>query len=116
MPPVLVAGALSSVKILKSNNQIRIQHQQIVNKLKAKMLAASLPILNNNSHIIPILIGDAKRCFEISEILLNKYKIYVQPINYPTVAKGTERLRITATPLHDEIMQDKLVAALTEVI
>jgi 5-aminolevulinate synthase len=116
LPPTLVAGALASIRILKSNNQIRIKHQQIVKSLKAKILAASLPVLENNSHIIPILIGDAQKCFKVSELLLNKYKIYVQPINYPTVAKGAERLRITPTPLHDETMQNNLVTALSKVI
>ena len=116
LPPVLAAGTLTSIKILKADNSRRIKHQQIVKQLKEKMLQANLPIISNNTHIIPLLVSDAKKCFDISEQLLTNYQIYVQPINYPTVPKGTERLRITPTPLHDEKMQDHLVNALTEII
>ncbi len=117
LPPVLASGSLASLRFLKNNNELRKQHQEVVLSLKEKLRKSkNIKILENNTHIIPVMINDTRKCKKLSDILLNDYQIYLQPINYPTVKIGTERLRITATPLHNEEMQDKLVSALEEVL
>jgi len=112
LPPAVVAGALASVRYLKSNNDKR--EKQHANSLLLKDLLRSngLPVMPSESHIVPLLVGDSKLCKQMSDELLHRFKIYVQPINYPTVAKGTERFRLTPTPLHT--LQDlrHLVASL----
>jgi 5-aminolevulinate synthase len=106
---------LENVRYLRNHNEIRIKHQQKVKKLKLELQKAHIKIVQNQSHIISIIIGDAIKCREVSQILLNDYKIYVQNINFPTVEIGTERLRIIPTPLHSNKMIDDLVSALKEI-
>ncbi|NVJ98108.1 MAG: 5-aminolevulinate synthase [Alphaproteobacteria bacterium] len=115
LSPVLAAGALASIRHLKSSESERAQHQERAAKLKARLAAANLPVMESESHIVPVFIGDPVLCKDVSDILLNEYGIYVQPINYPTVARGTERLRFTPGPLHDDNVMDTLVDALSEV-
>ena len=112
LPPAVMAGAAASVKWLKSHNEKRIQHQARAQALKDRFRAAGLPVLPSVSHIVPVHVGNPKHCKMISDILLNDYGIYVQPINYPTVPKGTERLRFTPSPDHDDGMMDHLVMAM----
>jgi 5-aminolevulinate synthase len=112
LPPAIMAGAAASVKWLKDHNEKRIQHQQRAQALKDRFRAAGLPVLPSVSHIVPVHVGNPKHCKMISDILLNEYGVYVQPINYPTVPKGTERLRFTPSPDHDDGMMDHLVQAM----
>ncbi|NKB49619.1 MAG: 5-aminolevulinate synthase [Alphaproteobacteria bacterium] len=115
LPPSLAAGALASVRLLKENPTIRERHQERAQRVKTVLTASSIPVLPSSSHIVPVLVGDAELCKQISDDLLAEHRIYVQPINYPTVPRGTERLRLTPTPLHDDAAIDRLAAALTEV-
>lgn len=115
MSPVTCAGALAAVKYLKANNDIRVKHQDRALKLKESLLAAGIPVMDcSTTHIVPVLVGEAKRCKAMSDYLLNEHSIYVQPINYPTVDVGTERLRFAPTPFHDDGMIEDLVAALKD--
>ena len=117
MSPVLCAGALASVKFLKDNNQLREQHQERARKLKHRMLKAGLqPMECSTTHIVPLFVGDAVKCKQLSDTLINDYGIYAQPINYPTVPEGTERLRFAPTPYHTDGMIEDLIKALTEVM
>ena len=115
LSPVLVAGALASVRHLKISNEERIAQQESAAMLKAKFAAAGLPALPSTTHIVPLLVGCPVKAKKISDILLAEYGLYVQPINYPTVPRGTERLRFTPGPGHSAEMMDELVAALSEV-
>jgi 5-aminolevulinate synthase len=113
MSPVTCAGALAAVKYLKENPELRERHQERARKLKYRLDKAGLPVMQSSTtHIVPVTVGDAKRCKQISDTLLNEYNIYVQPINYPTVAVGTERLRFAPTPYHDDGMIEDLISAL----
>jgi 5-aminolevulinate synthase len=113
MSPVSCAGALASVKYLKDHNEIREKHQERSRKLKHRLAVAGMPPMESTTtHIVPILVGEAKRCKAISDDLLNEHNIYIQPINSPTVAVGTERLRIAPTPFHDDGMIEDLITAL----
>ncbi len=112
LPPALTAGALASIRWLKSHNEVRVHHQERAATLKARMLAAGLPVMPSVSHIVPVMVGDAIHCKLVSDMLLADHGIYVQPINYPTVPRGTERLRFTPTPFHTDAMMDDLVSAL----
>jgi len=112
LPPALSAGALASIRWLKAHSEIRERHQERAAALKARLLAAGLPLMPSVSHIVPVLVGDAAHCKMVSDVLLAEHGIYVQPINYPTVPRGTERLRFTPTPFHTDAMMDDLVAAL----
>ncbi|WP_293676601.1 5-aminolevulinate synthase [uncultured Phenylobacterium sp.] len=112
LPPALAAGAVASIRYLKDHNEVRIAHQARAAALKAKMLKAGLPVMPSVSHIVPVLVGDPVHCKMISDILLEDHGIYVQPINYPTVPRGTERLRFTPSPAHTDGMMDELVEAL----
>jgi 5-aminolevulinate synthase len=112
MSPVTCAGALAAVKYLKEHNDLREQHQERARKLKYRLQKAGLPVMDSTTHIVPVLVGDAKRAKAMSDTLLNDYNIYVQAINYPTVAVGTERLRFAPTPLHDDGMIEDLIQAL----
>ena len=109
LPPALPAGALASVKYLKAHNELRIRHQERAETLKRRFKEAGLPVMPSVSHIVPVLVGDPVHCKLVSDALLAEHGIYVQPINYPTVPKGTERLRFTPTPFHDDTMMDHLV-------
>ncbi len=113
MSPVTCAGALAAVKYLKEHNELREQHQDRARKLKYRLAKHGLPVMDcSTTHIVPVLVGDAKRCKAMSDSLLNDHNIYVQPINYPTVPVGTERLRFAPTPLHDDGMIEDLIEAL----
>ncbi len=115
LPPALAAGALASVRHLKASSAERTRHQERAATLKAMLAKADLPAMPSESHIVPVLVGDPVKCRRASDALLAEHRIYIQPINYPTVPRGTERLRITPTPFHtDELMAD-LVTALTKV-
>jgi len=115
MPPSTAAGALASVKMVRSDNQRRIRLHENVKTLKSLLREANIPQLENPSHIVPVMVRDAKLCRIASDMLLERHGIFVQHINHPTVPVGTERLRITPTPMHDRRMIDKLVAALVDV-
>ncbi len=112
LPPCIAAGAYSSIRHLKFSDKEKEKMFDIVNKLKSNLKKNGIPFLDHGSHIIPVIIGDAKLCKKASNILLDDFKIYVQPINFPTVPKGTERLRITASPNHTESMVKDLANAL----
>lgn len=114
-PPCIAAGALASVRHLKRDNGLRERHQERATKLKNRLAAAGLPVMPSESHIVPLQIGDARLCEQVSNELLDKHRIYAQPINYPTVPRGTERLRFTPTPMHSDADIDYLVVALTEI-
>jgi len=115
MSPVACAGALAAVKYLKEHDEIREQHQERARKLKHRLFKAGIPVMDSTTHIVPVLVGDAKKCKAMSDSLLNDYNIYVQPINYPTVEVGTERLRFAPTPLHTDGMIEDLIIALKDV-
>jgi 5-aminolevulinate synthase len=116
LSPVLCSGALASIKWLKDHNEVREKHQERARKLKHRLAKNGLPVMDcTTTHIVPVLVGDAKRCKAMSDELLSEYGIYVQPINSPTVPEGTERLRFAPTPYHDDGMIEDLVIALKEV-
>ncbi|MGY9107550.1 MAG: 5-aminolevulinate synthase [Alphaproteobacteria bacterium] len=117
LPPAIAAGALASIEIVKGQEggAMRATHQERARTLMAKLRAANLPVMPSESHIVPVLVGDPVQCKQASDVLLDDYGIYVQPINYPTVPKGTERLRITPSPEHTDEMMDALVVALSAI-
>ncbi|MGN6270383.1 MAG: 5-aminolevulinate synthase [Sphingomonas sp.] len=115
LSPVLVAGALASVKHLKQSSVEREGQQAAAEQLKAMMREAGLPVMNSTTHIVPLMVGDPVKAKKISDVLLSEYGIYVQPINYPTVPRGTERLRFTPGPTHTPAMMRELVTALVEI-
>ncbi len=115
LSPVLVAGVLAAVRHLKESNVEREGQQAAAELLKAKMRDAGLPVMDSVTHIVPLMVGDPVRAKKISDILLAEYGVYVQPINYPTVPRGTERLRFTPGPAHTEAMMTALVGALVEI-
>ncbi len=114
LPPTIAAGAIASVQHLKHSCLERQQHFERVQLVKRELDARGIPYVRNPSHIIPVLVGDAAKCKWISDFLLDNHGIYLQPINHPTVPKGTERLRITPTPLHSDIEINRLVSALDD--
>jgi 5-aminolevulinate synthase len=114
LPPVLMAGALASVRYLKAHDEVRQRHQERAATLKKRFAEAGLPVMPSVSHIVPVLVGNPVHCKLVSDLLLQDYGVYVQPINYPTVPKGTERLRFTPTPFHDDGMFDRLVKAMDQ--
>ena len=115
LPPAIAAGALASVKYLKKSSLERNIHQARAKSLKEKLRQTGIVVMPSESHIVPILIGDSTLCKKASDMLLSNFSIYIQPINYPTVPRGKERLRITPSPLHDEKMIDYLVESLKKV-
>ena len=115
LSPVLVAGALASVRHLKQSNEERLAQQAGAASLKARFREAGLPVMDSVTHIVPLLVGCPVKAKRISDILLAEYGLYVQPINFPTVPRGTERLRFTPGPTHSEAMMAELTAALVEI-
>jgi 5-aminolevulinate synthase len=115
LPPAIAAGACASIRHLKQSQVERDRHQERVAQVRRRLEATGIPTLDNPSHIIPVMVGDAHKCKMISDWLLEKHGIYVQPINYPTVPVGTERLRITPSPVHSDADIDRLVTALSEI-
>jgi len=113
--PVICAGALAAIKYLKDHNELRVAHQERASKLKQLLRDQNIPIIENETHIVPVHVGDPVLCKKMSDVLLNDYNIYCQPINYPTVAEGTERLRFAPTPLHTDAMMHSLVDSLRKV-
>jgi 5-aminolevulinate synthase len=115
LPPAICAGALAAIRHLKTSQSERDRHQDRAARVKAVLNAAGLPVMPNDTHIVPVMIGDPDKCKEASDLLLAEHGIYIQPINYPTVPRGTERLRITPTPYHDDALIDALAHALIDV-
>lgn len=115
LPPVIATGARASLARLIEADELRQRHQANASRLKRMLAEASLPVLPSKSHIVPVMVGDAEGCKNAARVLLQRHKIYVQPINFPTVPRGTERLRLTPTPLHDDALMRALVAGLRDV-
>ena len=115
LPPAVAAAAQAAVRHLKHSGEERARHRRQVLRTKDALIRAGLPVMDNPSHIVPVFIGDADLCKQASDALLERHGVYIQPINYPTVAKGTERLRITPTPMHEDRHIDHLVGALLDV-
>jgi 5-aminolevulinate synthase len=115
LPPSVCAAASAAIRHLKSSTWERERHQERAARTKAVLTAAALPVMTNPTHIVPIFVGDPERCKQASDLLLAERGIYIQPINYPTVPKGTERLRITPSPYHDDGLIDALAEALVDV-
>lgn len=114
LPPGLAAAACASIRHLKTSSAERTAQQRQIRQLREKLAAASLPVMPSETQIVPVLVGDPESCRLASDYLLDEHGIYIQPINYPTVPRGTERLRITATPFHDDTLIDALVDALVD--
>ena len=115
LPPPICAAATAAIRHLKTSQWERDNHQKRAARVKAVLSTAGLPIMATDTHIVPLMVGDADKCKAASDLLLNRHGIYVQPINFPTVAQGTERLRITPSPFHDDEMIADLADALVEV-
>jgi 5-aminolevulinate synthase len=115
LPPAICAAATAAIRHLKTSEWERKRQQDRARRVKSALAAASLPVMLSDTHVVPVAIGDPAKCKAASDLLLSKHGIYIQPINYPTVAKGTERLRITPTPCHEDYMITELAAALVEV-
>ncbi|EAQ36856.1 5-aminolevulinate synthase [Nitrobacter sp. Nb-311A] len=115
LPPAICSAATAAIRHLKSSSWERERHQERAARTKASLIAAGLPVMVSSTHIVPIFVGDPERCKQASDMLLHDHNIYIQPINYPTVAKGMERLRITPSPYHDDALIDQLAEALLQV-
>jgi 5-aminolevulinate synthase len=115
LPPAICAAATAAIRHLKASSYERDRHQDRAARVKAVLSAAGLPVMMNDTHIVPVFVGDPEKCKEATDILLAEHGIYIQPINYPTVPKGTERLRITPSPYHEDALIDGLAEALVEV-
>jgi len=115
LPPSVAAGAAAAIRHLKRSNVERERHQQMARLVKHALRAAGLPVMDNPSHIVPLFVGDAQKCQAASKLLLERHAIYIQPINYPTVPRGLERLRITPSPHHSDELIDRLASALVRV-
>jgi 5-aminolevulinate synthase len=115
LPPAIAAGAVASIRHVRAANDLRERHQERATRVKRRLAEAGLPVMPSPSHIVPVLVGDARLCKEASDDLLERHRIYVQPINYPTVARGAERLRLTPSPQHSDDDIAHLVAALSDV-
>jgi 5-aminolevulinate synthase len=114
LPPAIAAGARTAVRHLKDSDFERLRQRRAVTKVRAALRAIGIPVMENESHIVPVMVGNAAKCKMISDILIDQYGIYIQPINYPTVPKGTERLRITPSPFHTDEDIAKLASALSD--
>jgi 5-aminolevulinate synthase len=115
LPPAVCAAATAAIRHLKTSQWERDRHQERAARVKSVLNAAGLPVMPSETHIVPVMIGNPEKCKEASDLLLAEHGIYAQPINYPTVARGTERLRLTPTPYHDDVMIDALAEALVDV-
>ena len=116
LPPAVAAAALVSVRHLRTEGQaLRVRHQERAATLKKMLVEAGIPVMPSVSHIVPVMVGDAVLCKRVSDELMQRYRIYVQPINYPTVPRGTERLRLTPSPIHDDEAMGRLVEALKDI-
>ncbi len=115
LPPAVCAAATAAIQHLKASQWERERHQDRAARVKDILSAAGLPVMSNSTHIVPVFVGDAELCKQASDLLLEDHGIYIQPINYPTVAKGTERLRITPSPYHEDALIDRLAEALVQV-
>jgi 5-aminolevulinate synthase len=115
LPPSVCAAATAAIRHLKSSNWERERHQDRAARTRAVLAAAALPVMISTTHIVPVFVGDPELCKRASDLLLAEHGIYIQPINYPTVPKGTERLRITPSPYHDDSLIDALAEALVDV-
>jgi 5-aminolevulinate synthase len=115
LPPSVCAAATAAIRHLKVSNWERERHQERAARTKAVLTAAALPVMTSPTHIVPVFVGDPERCKQASDLLLTEHGIYIQPINYPTVPKGKERLRITPSPYHDDGLIDTLAEALVDV-
>lgn len=115
LPPAICSAATAAIKHLKTSSWERERHQDRAARLKAVLTAAGIPVMSTDTHIVPVFVGDAELCKKASDLLLEDHGIYIQPINYPTVAKGEERLRITPSPYHDDVLIDHLAEALLQV-
>ncbi|MEW6639358.1 MAG: 5-aminolevulinate synthase [Pseudomonadota bacterium] len=115
LPPAICAAATAAIRHLKTSQWERDRHQDRAARLKAILTAAGLPVMPSDTHIVPVFVGDPERCKKACDLLLEEHGIYIQPINYPTVAKGTERLRITPSPYHDDALMDQLADAMVQV-
>jgi 5-aminolevulinate synthase len=115
LPPPICAAATAAIRHLKASNWERERHQERAARVKAVLNAAALPVMPSDTHIVPVLVGDPERCKAASDLLLTEHGIYIQPINYPTVPRGTERLRITPSPYHNDALVDALAEALVDV-
>jgi 5-aminolevulinate synthase len=115
LPPAICAGAMASIRHLKSSQWERDRHQDRAGRVKTVLNAAGLPVMPNDTHIVPVMVGNPDKCKEASDLLLADHGVYIQPINYPTVPRGTERLRITPTPYHDDALIGALAEALVDV-
>ena len=115
LPPSVCAAATAAIRHLKTSQWERERHQDRAARTKAVLTAAALPVMTSPTHIVPVFVGDPELCKEASDLLLTEHGIYIQPINYPTVPKGTERLRITPSPYHDDVLIDALAEALVDV-
>jgi len=115
LPPAICAAATAAIRHLKTSNWERERHQDRAARVKAVLTAAGLPVMPSQTHIVPVLVGDPEKCKAASDLLLSEHGIYIQPINYPTVPRGMERLRITPSPYHDDALIDALAEALSDV-
>ena len=115
MPPAIAGAALASIRYVTGHPELRARQQERASTLKRRLAAAGMPVMPSVTHIVPITVGDAALCKQASDLLMDRHAIYVQPINYPTVPRGTERLRLTPTPMHGDADMDRLVHALQDV-
>ncbi|BAM89093.1 5-aminolevulinate synthase [Bradyrhizobium oligotrophicum S58] len=115
LPPPVCAAATAAIRHLKVSTAERSRHQERAARLKSTLIAADIPVMPSESHIVPVHVGDPEKCRAASDLLMSEHGIYIQPINYPTVRRGMERLRLTPTPYHDDALMDRLVDAMVEV-
>jgi 5-aminolevulinate synthase len=115
LPPAVCAAATAAIRHLKTSHWERERHQERAGRVKSMLTHAGLPVMPSQTHIVPVMVGDPEKCKAACDLLLNEHGIYIQPINYPTVARGTERLRITPSPYHEDALIDRLAEALVDV-